>query len=383
MTILDTDILSFGTDGFDYTVSNESVTVNPGVTIASNFEGIKSTKSNSSLLNKGNIIGGDEGVFFNVGSDNSTVTNALGALIVGHIDGVEMRGQGTQIFNNFGKDIATNLYSVHIDATAATAAVNNHGQLLSGDYAVGFDAPGSINNFGVMKGANDAIHIDTLSPNIVVTINNRPGGVIKGGFDAIYSQEGAFNLNNFGKIVGFVVNNDPAGPNDVWRNHGVIQGEVILGTGNEFFRNFGNARSGPIFGGTGNDTIIGGNHNDQIHSGFGHDVLAGGKGADTFVFGTTLNAVANVATINDFSPTQHDKIDLSHSIFTGLLLGPLDANHFAVGAATNSNPQIDYDPTTGALVYAPNGNAGGSTEFAILANHAHISLHESDLVVIA
>jgi hypothetical protein len=82
-------------------------------------------------------------------------------------------------------------------------------------------------------------------------------------------------------------------------------------------------------------------------------------------------------------PTPRDKIDLTLSVFTGLLLGPLDANHFAIGAPTNKNPQIDYHPTTGkALVYAPLGKAGGSTEFAILANHALITLHDSDLVVI-
>ena len=294
-----------------------------------------------------------------------------------------MDGSGIETFNNFGKDAAVISYAVHIFSSASTAIVNNHGELLSGNWAIGIDAAGVVNNFGAMKAANDAIHIDTLSSNILVTINNHVGGVIKGGFDAIYSQEGAFNLNNFGKIVGFVVDNDPGGANNVIKNHGIIQGTVVLGAGNDFFQNYGNAKSGSIFGGDGNDSIIGGNHNDIINGGAGHDLLTGGKGADTFVFNSTLNAVTNVDTITDFSPKQHDQINLSLSIFTGLPLGPLDNNHFAIGAPTNNNPQIDYNPATGVLVYAPNGNAGTSTEFAILANHASITLHAGDLTVIA
>jgi Ca2+-binding RTX toxin-like protein len=292
-----------------------------------------------------------------------------------------MDGTGTETFNNFGKDAAEISYAVHIFNSASTAFVNNYGELLSGNWAVGIDAAGVVNNFGAVKAANDAIRIDTLSSNIVVTINNYVGGVIKGGFDAIYSQEGAFNLNNFGKMVGWVVDNDPGGANNVIKNHGVIQGDVILGNGDDYFKNFGNARSGPILGGDGNDSIIGGNHNDIINGGAGHDLLTGGKGADTFVFNSTLNAAANVDTITDFSPKQHDQINLSQSIFTGLPLGPLDNNHFAIGAPTNSNPQIDYNPATGALVYAPMGNAGGSTEFAVLANLANV--HAGDFTVIA
>jgi Ca2+-binding RTX toxin-like protein len=164
----------------------------------------------------------------------------------------------------------------------------------------------------------------------------------------------------------------------------VINGITNLGNANDFFRNFGNAKSGPIFGGNGNDIIIGGNRADEIHGGNGNDLLVGGKGADKFVFDTALNAVTNVDTILDFNPVQHDQIDLKSSIFTGIPLGPLDATHFAIGGPVGTNAQIDYNPATGQLVYDPDGTgAGAPVLFAILANHASITLHAGDLAVIA
>jgi Ca2+-binding RTX toxin-like protein len=383
VTILNQDILNTATDGFDYFTSNDTVTVDPKVTIAALVPqaGIKSTKANSSLINKGTVIG-DIGVNFDVGTTNSTVTNALGGLIVGAGDGVLIEGGGAQTFRNLGEVISTSIFSVHITSQAASATVNNQGELLSADDDIGIDTTGVINNLGMMKATAVAIRIDTLSPNIAVTINNKAGGLIKAGGDAILSVQGGFTLNNFGKIVGIINDAGLGGSVNIIHNHGVIQGNIGLGDGNDFFRNFGNARSGTIFGGTGDDTIIGGNHNDTIDGGPGHDVLTGGKGADIFVFNNVLNAALNVDTILDFKPSQHDHIELSHFIFAGLLLGPLDTNHFATGPATNNNPQIDYDSSTGVLVFAPTGNAGGTTEFAVLADHASITLHASDFTVI-
>jgi Ca2+-binding RTX toxin-like protein len=384
MTILNQDILNFTSDGFDYITTNDTAIVTPGVTIASRFDAIFSNKADSTLHNRGNVIGSDAGVFFNNFADDSTITNALGSLIVGQT-GVEMDGHGILTFSNSGEVVGAKVNgpSLSIGPNATFASITNKGELLSGFVDVRIESPGIIKNFGSMKAAGAGIDMIVGPPNEVVTIVNKATGVIKGGADSLFSNGGgAFHLNNFGEMVGNVISGTVA--DNVVKNHGVIQGDVQFGGGDDFFRNFGHAKSGEIFGGDGNDSLIGGKHKDVIHGGNGNDLLTGGNGADKFVFDAALNPATNVDTITDFQPAQHDEIDLKASIFTGIPLGHLDANHFAIGAPTNANPQIDYNPTTGALVYDPDGTGGTApTLFAVLANHASITLHAGDLVVVA
>jgi serralysin len=111
--------------------------------------------------------------------------------------------------------------------------------------------------------------------------------------------------------------------------------------------------------------------------------LTGGPGADRFVFNTPLNPKFNVDTITDFTPSQGDKIVLSETDFGGIgALGTLGPVHFHVGAPVNGKPQIDYDPSTGFLVYDANGDhPGGMTHFATLTTHP--TIHHGDFIVIA
>jgi Ca2+-binding RTX toxin-like protein len=383
------DILNIITDGFDYSLPQELVTVKPDVSVISDFtNAIYSNQADSVLINKGNLIGSSNGVEFDTLAENSSITNALGALIAGYDHGVEMAGHGTQRFTNFGKVTATLSDGLFFPTNDSNIVVNNHGEFLSVFHGIHTDAPGVINNFSEIKGVKAAIHVNLGSDNLAVTINNKAGGILVGGIthgntSSIDSNEGIFRLNNFGKVVGDI-NDFSLAANDVVKNHNVIKGDVNLGNGDDFFRNFGNAKSGVISGNDGNDRLIGGNHPDEIHGGLGIDLLTGGNGPDKFVFDTTLNPVTNVDTITDFRPSQHDKIELSQAIFTLLPLGPLDSAHFATGAPVNTNPQIDYNPGTGALVYDPDGTGGTAPIlFATLQNHAHITLHPGDLVVIA
>jgi len=292
-----------------------------------------------------------------------------------------MEGHGNQTFNNFGTDFATISDSIFFGSNVEKAVVNNHGQLLSAFHAVHTEAAGIINNFGIMKGAAAAIHLDaSAAPDSILTINNQAGGLLKGGNDAIDSDNGIFHLNNFGTVAGGIVDN--AGANDVVLNHSIIQGQLRLGGGGDFFRDLGTGRSGPVFGEIGTDRLIGGIFGDRLHGGDDIDKLTGGPGADKFFFDTAPNAATNVDTITDFTPLQHDKVVVSAFYFTGLPLGALDNAHFHVGAPVNGNPQIDYLPGTGALVFDPDGNGGTApTQFGTLSNLAHV--HAGDFIVIA
>jgi hypothetical protein len=86
---------------------------------------------------------------------------------------------------------------------------------------VHIDTAGTINNFGEIKGARAAVHVNLNSDNLVETINNKAGALLAGGVVAtggnvIDSDRGAFVLNNFGRVVGDISDNSVAG-NDIIR----------------------------------------------------------------------------------------------------------------------------------------------------------------------
>ena len=120
----------------------------------------------------------------------------------------------------------------------------------------------------------------------------------------------------------------------------------------------GNAGDNVICGGAGNDTLDGGAGNDTLRGGEGRDQLTGGSGADVFVFDTAVMKTA-ADTILDFSVAEGDRIYLSHTIFSGLSLGQLDAGAFVLGtAARDQDDRIIYDQATGRLFYDLDGTGG-------------------------
>jgi Ca2+-binding RTX toxin-like protein len=122
----------------------------------------------------------------------------------------------------------------------------------------------------------------------------------------------------------------------------------------------GNAGDNVIRGGVGSDTLNGAVGNDTLHGGEGRDQLTGGSGADAFVFDTAVMKTT-ADTILDFSLAQGDRIHLSHKIFSGLGLGPLDAGAFAIGTeAQDQDDRIIYDQASGQLFYDLDGTGGGA-----------------------
>lgn len=125
-----------------------------------------------------------------------------------------------------------------------------------------------------------------------------------------------------------------------------------------------------VTGTKGIDVIVGSAHADTLNGLQGSDTLTGGGDADTFVFSTALNGATNVDTIADFNVVQGDVVELTATIFAGLVTEPggqLSAGSFAVDGATGAGPQIVYNSATGALSYDSNGAAaGGATQFATL-----------------
>ncbi len=152
---------------------------------------------------------------------------------------------------------------------------------------------------------------------------------------------------------------------------GTASDQLVGGNGND-----------NLNGGDGDDFLSGGANNDVLNGGLGSDILTGGANNDFFVFNTTLGST-NIDTITDFSVVD-DTIRLENNgVFTALTsTGTLAAAAFNTGAAaSDASDRIIYDPSTGALIYDPDGTgATAAIQFAIL--QPSLTLQNNDFVVI-
>jgi Ca2+-binding RTX toxin-like protein len=123
-----------------------------------------------------------------------------------------------------------------------------------------------------------------------------------------------------------------------------------------------NVESFRIQAGIGNDVIVGGALADELFAGFGNDildgglgpdVLTGGPGADLFRFSSLAASTGEADSIQDFSVTEGDRIQLPASVFPGLgEEGVLAPERFHVGSApTAATHRILYNPGDGILFY--------------------------------
>ncbi|MEQ1669387.1 MAG: S8 family serine peptidase, partial [Hyphomicrobium sp.] len=157
----------------------------------------------------------------------------------------------------------------------------------------------------------------------------------------------------------------------------------------------GSQGNNTIFGMRGDDTIYAADGNDTLYGGSGNDTLQGGAGNDIFVFDRPLNALTNVDSVVDFdylyyTETPADRIWLESRVFTGLALGALDADAFAIGtAAIDANDRIIYDALSGALYFDADGLGGSAQvkfaqfdQFATVNNGPHAILSFTDFEVV-
>ena len=161
---------------------------------------------------------------------------------------------------------------------------------------------------------------------------------------------------------------------------GSVNDDRLIGTRFNDTLKGGNG-SDVLFGNEGSDTLNGGSGVDRLNGGTENDTLLGGAGNDTFVFDMPIGGGTNIDRIVDFAPGA-DRIEINQEYyFTGLVVGELAPEQFAVGAATGTGPQIVYVKATGALYYDANGaDAGGESQFAVLAGRPVVTA--SDFLIV-
>lgn len=165
----------------------------------------------------------------------------------------------------------------------------------------------------------------------------------------------------------------------LWGNSGA---NILEGRGGAD-RVLGNAGNDILRGGEGNDRLYGQFGNDTLDGGTGKDMLYGGSEKDTFLFRTTADSTVLSAgrdSIQDFSQSEHDRIDL-HLIDADRRAPGNQAFHF-----------IHDDPFSGQAgelqakafgtqtLVSGDVNGDGKADFAILI-FGNVALERGDFVL--
>ena len=208
-------------------------------------------------------------------------------------------GSGTQLTNT-GDILATGPDAAGV-GVGGTATLDNSGTITAGGATargVFADGGATILNAGMITansivGGSDSVGIafdesssaqktiqnsGTISADIAILDSAAPAGP---GIDTL-------TLENSGRIIGNV---DLGNGVDIVRNAGMIDGDVLLGAGDDEFDGRGGTVTGVVDGGDGNDVIRGGAGNDTLMGGAGNDTVAGGAGADVMDGGTRDTSV--------------------------------------------------------------------------------------------
>ena len=320
-----------------------------GVSVVGQENAVSSVYASSKLVNQGNLAGGSFGVKFNPGNTFGTysVDNAASGEIAGQY-GVYVTGAflGSLDVTNAG-DISGVIFGIYASGSSAVD-VENSGHVFGGvrgliisAASVGAKGP-VVDNFGTIEATENAVFFASPS-GVVAKLVNHAGGVLKAGILAVESSS-QLNFKNEGKVEGAVLSSSYE---DKIINKKVIDGGVLLGSGDDTFKSKGNAKAGLI------DTQ------------FGNDLVVFANKADKLLFDSTLNAAANVDTVKNFVPGK-DAIYLDDDIFTTIAPGPLSSAAFHKGtAAADADDRIIYDKASGALYYDPDGTGAlAQTQFA-------------------
>ncbi|MEM9151642.1 MAG: spondin domain-containing protein [Cyanobacteria bacterium P01_F01_bin.3] len=147
----------------------------------------------------------------------------------------------------------------------------------------------------------NAVEVEPNAENVQIEVNRR--GVIRGR-DAIVGSEaiGSIHVTNLG----------------------TINGDVILGSGDDIYDSSRGIQRGAVIGGAGDDILSGGRRGGRslLEGGIGSDTLNGGSGRDVFIFGSDLLEDVTVDADSIVGFGRNDRLDFREFFSAG---GSIDA----------------------------------------------------------
>lgn len=306
---------------------NDTLVVAEGVTLASD-PGVTGPQNASAEFNiLGNVISGDYDALQHmnahtsellVGAAGSLSSNYGQAAHISAATAVRINNQGSLSSSKFGavliQDADDSLTVEFVNSGQITALGNGYSAvaIYAGTGTVALDNSGTIQglsrglsiyedtaslivtNSGLISGYQSGLRINTtvLDLNNSGTIQSHSeaalhmgggGTVVNSGLISAVTGEAIKALQstivqNSGTLIGTV---NMSISDDLITNTGLIQGEVLLGNGNDIFNSKLGRTEGYVDGGDGDDTFRGSDLDDDFGGGDGWDVLRGRNGDDT------------------------------------------------------------------------------------------------------
>jgi Ca2+-binding RTX toxin-like protein len=233
------------------------------------FDGLQFASGGSasaSVTNAGLIAGGDNGVSAASGYRLSLTNGATGTIRTAGGDALAANGRIDLV--NHGAILGTGP-----DARSIVLAAGSGGSKL-------------VNRGTVSTTFGAAIDADALVSGAALFERNL--GVIAGSY---LGAETVDSLRNRGTME--LVSTQ--GGNDTLRNRGIIDGPVLLGSGNDTYDGRRGELDDYADGGSGNDTLTGGALADDLRGGADADAMSGGDGDDTLSGGAGADALTGGA----------------------------------------------------------------------------------------
>lgn len=242
-----------------------------GVNAAANSGNYFDFSTNYGLIEAQSAHGTSVGIY------SAAFTNA-GQIIV-ESDNGDCIGASVSSIDNSGTIQATGATGA-IGAWVALATISNTGDIVAHTTVSG-------ESMGIAYVGNGDLtftNAGTIEADIAISM----GGGLQG-------PDLALNLDNTGTLIGRI---DCLNISDNIVNSGTIQGNVMLGGGDDVYNGTGGKLVGTVFGGDGNDTLTGGNGDDRFDGGTGNDTISGGAGNDTASYTDATGAVSVNLTIS-------------------------------------------------------------------------------------
>ncbi len=282
------------------------------------FRAVNNVNFQGQLVNEegGVFAGVQNGVYFGTGDHNGGSFVNRGT-VTSDSRAVNIDGEGLEVVNE-GEILGTGNQrngTVYADGTADNYTFNNTGlvdaglgnngsavSLQTGDVE-GDIVSAAILNEGTLQGRGDAVEGNQVGDGLrLFTSQSEAGfagvvvneGLIAGSETSDAAAgirvDGGLNLLgailNEGEIRGTVNAIDASDAGDVTivnDDEGVINGNVLLGAGDDIFVDLGTT-NGNIDGGAGDDVLIAGDADNVLTGGLGNDFIDGGDGIDTADF---------------------------------------------------------------------------------------------------
>ncbi len=282
------------------------------------FRAVNNVNFQGQLFNEegGVFAGVQNGVYFGTGDHNGGSFVNRGT-VTSDSRAVNIDGEGLEVVNE-GEILGTGDQrngTVYADGTADNYTFNNTGLVDAGlgnngsavslqtGNVEGDIVSAAILNEGTLQGRGDAVEGNQVGDGLrLFTSQSEAGfagvvvneGLIAGSETSDSAAgirvDGGLNLLgailNEGEIRGTVNAIDASDAGDVTivnDDEGVINGNVLLGAGDDIFVDLGTT-NGTIDGGAGDDVLIAGDADNVLTGGLGNDFIDGGEGIDTADF---------------------------------------------------------------------------------------------------